>query len=260
MSDSAYPDRMDAISDRDGSRPALRVESTRFAARFAGRWHAHPEAQLIYPSRGVMVLHARRGQWVVPPSQACWLPADLDHKVETSHGFEMRSVYCRGRILSRLPSQDGLISVSPLLREIILALETAVDRGRLRRLALIFPDEVALKLSPILLLPRLETSRLERIAAALASNPADDRTIEAWAAEMGLSSRTLTRLFHRETGMSFTAYRNQVRLKAALLGLATGASVTAIGLGLGYGATSDFIKAFKGLTGLTPGRYFQSPP
>lgn len=92
-----------------------------FPAGFRGTWHAHPAAQLIYPSRGVMILETAAGCWVVPPQQACWLPSNENHRVQTSAGFEMLSVYCRGSVLRRLPEAPGVVAVSGLLRECIFA-------------------------------------------------------------------------------------------------------------------------------------------
>src|SRR3546814_7322906 len=71
-----------------------------------------PAAQLIYPSRGVMILETAAGCWVVPPQQACWLPSNENHRVQTSAGFEMLSVYCRGSVLRRLPEAPGVVAVS----------------------------------------------------------------------------------------------------------------------------------------------------
>ena len=134
----------------------IQVERDPFPAGFSGAWHDHPRAQLIYPGRGVMVLHTRHGQWVVPPLQGCWLPAGEEHRVETSAGFEMLSAYCRGPLLRRLPERCGVVAVSPLLREVILALQGGGATGRARhRLCLVFADELRLEPAPRLFLQPL---------------------------------------------------------------------------------------------------------
>jgi len=235
----------------------LIAEWARFEAGFAGVWHDHPEAQLIYPDRGVMVLHTREGQWVTPPLQACWLPAGERHRVETSRGFDMVSVYCRGRLLKRLPAKPTVIAVSPLLREIILAVPSAASRPEARRLAHVFADHVRPQRAPTLFIPQLSGPHLPAIAAALSDAPGDERTLEAWATELGVSARTLARAFERQAGITFSAYRRQVRLKAALVRLAEGEAATTVGLDLGFGAASNFIRAFRAATGVTPGSAFR---
>lgn len=72
----------------------------------------------------------------------------------------------------------------------------------------------------------------------------------------GASPRTVERLFRAETGMSFGAWRQQLRLGRALELLARGDSVTAVAIESGYTGTSAFVAAFKASFGRTPGRYF----
>ena len=43
--------------------------------------HAHPRGQLIYASSGVMRVICGRDIWVVPPSQAVWVPPEQEHEV-----------------------------------------------------------------------------------------------------------------------------------------------------------------------------------
>lgn len=236
----------------------IRVERDHFPAGFSGEWHHHPQAQLIYPGRGVMVLHTRQGQWVVPPLQGCWLPAREDHRVETSVGFEMLSAYCQGPLLRRLPGRCGIVVVSPLLREVIRALEGEGQAGRARRhLCFVFADELRLAPAPALFLPPMATPAMKAIEAALAAAPGDATTLAEWAARLGTTTRTLARAFQREALMGFTAYRRQVRLRAALVRLAEGQAVTVVAHDLGFGSASNFIRDFRQATGVTPKRIFQ---
>ena len=87
------------------------------------------------------------------------------------------------------------------------------------------------------------------------ANPADTRDLDAWAKSVGASKRTLGRLFTAQTGMSFQAWRQQLRLLRALELLATGNNVTTIALELGYDNTSAFIAMFRRCLGTTPKRY-----
>ncbi|ACG77865.1 transcriptional regulator, AraC family [Phenylobacterium zucineum HLK1] len=177
------------------------------------------------------------------------------HRVETSRGFDMVSVYCAGAWLRRLPSRPGVVPVSALLKALIGGIPDA-GPARRRRLALLFADEVHLEPAPALFIPELAGRLLGVLAAALRADPADERTLAAWAAELGVSSRTLAREFERRAQLTFTAYRRQVRLRAALIRMAEGQSITQVGLDLGFGSASNFIRAFRAATGVTPARYF----
>jgi AraC-like DNA-binding protein len=238
--------------------PEMVVEESSYAPRFRGEWHHHRHAQLIYPSRGTMTIHMNARSWVVPPFRACWLTANEPHRVESSRRLEMHSVYCQGVLLQRLPKETGVVQVSGLLREIILSLREArapknIDRAS--RLAALFADEIALQQSVGLISPPVLPARLARIAEALANDPADSRTLTDWAGDLGVSTRTLARAFQREVRMTFQAYRQQVRVRAAIHRLGMGAAVTTVAYELGFSSVSNFIATFRKSVGATPGRY-----
>lgn len=242
---------------RQAQTQMLVADRARFDAGFSGHWHDHSRSQVIYPEHGVMVLHTEAGHWITPPLQACWLPAGVVHKVETSRGLDMVSVYCQGAWLRRLPRDPCVVTVSPLLREVIRAIPDAQAAARLRKLAILFADEMRVGPTPPLFIPQLDGPLLSRLAAGVLNNPGDDRPLAQWSKVLGVSSRTIAREFQRRTSLSFSAYRRQVRLKAALVRLAEGELVTKVGLELGFGSASNFIRAFRSATGLTPGAYFK---
>ncbi|MBV8537016.1 MAG: helix-turn-helix transcriptional regulator, partial [Alphaproteobacteria bacterium] len=96
----------------------------------------------------------------------------------------------------------------------------------------------------------------KKLCEALRGRPADARTLAEWGKLVGASARTLARAFLKETGMSFAAWRAQVRLLAALARLAGGEKVTSVALDLGYESPSAFIAMFRRQLGVTPSRYF----
>ncbi|MCH7794592.1 MAG: helix-turn-helix transcriptional regulator, partial [Proteobacteria bacterium] len=86
---------------------------------------------------------------------------------------------------------------------------------------------------------------------------ADARGLDAWARAAGASPRTLARLFAKETGLTFRAWRQRARLLHALVELAARKPVTSVAFEAGYDSPSAFIAAFKREFGTTPARYFQ---
>ena len=68
---------------------------------------------------------------------------------------------------------------------------------------------------------------------------------------------TLARLFRRETGLGFRAWRQQLRLLRALERIASGEAVTQLALELGYESPSAFIAMFRKSLGTSPTRYFR---
>jgi AraC-like DNA-binding protein len=78
--------------------------------------------------------------------------------------------------------------------------------------------------------------------------------------ECGASKRTIQRLFREETKMTFSRWRQQLRLVHAMQRLASGEKVTAAALDAGYNSTSAFISMFRKQLGKTPARYLQASP
>jgi AraC-like DNA-binding protein len=75
-------------------------------------------------------------------------------------------------------------------------------------------------------------------------------------AEAALTTeRTLSRLFHQETGMSYPQWRAQARAIHAMILLAQGESVTDTGSLCGWNTVSAFIDSFRRAMGQTPVAY-----
>ncbi len=226
--------------------------------------HSHLRAQLLYAPAGVMTVVTATGTWVVPPQQAVWVPAGVEHEVRAAGPLALRSLYVHPAATRGLPEVCCVVGVPPLLRELILRAVTfgeavARDGPEARVLALI-PDELrALEPEP-LHLPLPRDRRLRTVTGRLAENPADGRPLAAWAEAAGASERTLARLFLKETGLTFGAWRQRLRLLAAIARLARGQPVTAVAYDLGYDSPSAFIAMFRRSLGATPGRYLKPAP
>lgn len=72
-----------------------------------------------------------------------------------------------------------------------------------------------------------------------------------------MSSRTLSRRFVDETGLTFTAWRQRARLMRSLEMLAADVPVNTIALELGYSTASVYISLFSRTFGQTPAVYRQ---
>lgn len=75
-----------------------------------------------------------------------------------------------------------------------------------------------------------------------------------------LSPSHLCRVFRRSVGVPPKRYRRRLRMELAKTLLAARASVTEVGLVLGYSETSAFSTAFHKTTGVTPTAYRRSLP
>lgn len=96
--------------------------------------------------------------------------------------------------------------------------------------------------------------RLRRIAALLLRDPGSGATLEQLAARAGASGRTVNRQFLQQTGMGFSAWRQQLKIMEACSRLGTGQRVIQVASDLGYAHESAFIAMFRKATGRTPGQ------
>lgn len=222
--------------------------------------HSHPRMQLVHAMSGIMTVTAEGGAWVIPRGHAMWVPGGVIHAIRTHCPVAMRTLYIAPGAVDGLTGVCRVITVSPLLREIILAAMSMprlyAEDGPVARLIAVMFDELQIAETAPLSLPLPSDSRLRRVTAGLLDKPGDRRALQAWARIAGASPRTLSRLFVRETGMTFHGWRQQVRLLDALRRLASGQSVTMIAYDLGYRHPSAFITMFRRALGTTPGRFY----
>ncbi|WP_240757079.1 AraC family transcriptional regulator [Roseicella aquatilis] len=219
--------------------------------------HVHERAQLLYATRGIMRIATDAAGFVVPPGRALWVPAAVPHVTAMQGPVAMRALFLRADAARAGPAGVTVLAVSPLLRELILAACSEPlewdEAGRGGHLAALILDEIARAPSLPLGLPALRDPRLRRLAEALRADPARDAGMEEWAAACGASARTLTRLFRRETGMSFGRWRQMLRLSEAAALLAQGMPPARAAAAVGYASAPAFGAAFRAAFGTTPG-------
>ena len=222
--------------------------------------HRHPRAQLLYAVAGIMRVSTPEGSWVVPPHRAVWIPPETEHEITMSGAVAMRTLYIDPRASSGSPARCTVLAVPPLLRELILAaMQEPVEYPSGSRgdaiAALLLHEINAVEAEP-LHLPLPRHPRLAAVCRRVVERIGGDETLDALARDAGLSTRTLARLFQRETGMSFLAWRQQARLAEALTRLASGQPSTLVAQDVGYASPSAFAAMFRRMLGTTPARYF----
>lgn len=242
----------------DPDRPVIPFAMQVSRAGCAGA-HAHPRGQLIYASCGVMRIICRGDVWVVPPTQAVWVPPEIEHEVYFPGDVSLRNLFVDPTATTGLPEQCTVIKVSPLLRELILKAvrigDSYTPNSAGFRLMSVLLDELGLAEPTPLHLPMGHDQRLVRVIEGLLQNPGSRRNLQAWADFVGASERTLARLFVRETGLTFGAWRKRLLLQEAVDRLGRGDNVTRVAFDLGYQSLSAFIEMFRLALGTSPGQF-----
>jgi len=257
--------RQTAVFDPTGkARAQITTLAQDYAAKYVIPLHFHDFDQLVYAARGVMTVRTERGTWVVPTQRAVWIPAGISHTITMSGAVAMRTLYLRPRLAKSLPRDCCVVSVSPLLRELILqacATET-LRRGieGQRHLIDVILDLLKAVQTVALQLPNPADPRAMRIVEALLADGDDGRPFGEICKTAGASKRTAERLFQREVGMTLGKWRQQLRLMRGMQILAEGAKVTHAAMEAGYSTPSAFISMFRKALGTTPTRFFASGP
>jgi AraC-like DNA-binding protein len=222
--------------------------------------HTHGWGQLIYAVAGMMSVQTEQGSWVAPPHWAVWAPAGVSHAMRFTGPTMLKTLYLRPVRFAGLPARSAVITVSPLLRELI---QRAVEIGMLDErepnhaaMAGLIVSELHAHPTPGLDLPLPMDALLRRVAGHLAEAPADRSDHATLAARFGIGARSLERGFEAETGLSLGKWRKQARLLYALRILGSGGAVKQAAHDAGYQSPSAFIAAFRATLGTTPARYF----
>ena len=223
-------------------------------------WHQHDYHQLVYACSGVMMVEASNNLWVIPPQRAVWVPAGVSHKVSMHGDAKMRNLYVNTSYEYYLPTDSCVFNISPLMRELISHLASAPDlhlaRDETGRLIQVTLDQLKQASKVSFHLPVALNTKLKEVCDKILQTPDDNRTLSEWACYLNISSRSLSRLFRADLGISFVEYRQQVRMLEALKQLASSASVTRVALEVGFSSLSAFNRIFKRYFGTTPGHFF----
>ncbi|WFB07834.1 helix-turn-helix transcriptional regulator [Streptomyces sp. LX-29] len=219
--------------------------------------HRHDDHQIIYAGSGVLAVTTDAGTWFAPGTRAIWVPAGCAHAHRAYGHLDLR--------LLGLPADTNplgleaptVLTVSPLLRELILAYtrDPHDDTPERRRLRAVLLDQLRASPQQPVQLPAPADPRLAAVCELLHRDPADPRTLAGLGAATGTGERTLSRLFRRDLGMTFPQWRTQLRLYHALRLLADDVPVTTVAHRCGWSSASAFIDVFHRAFGYTPGTH-----
>ena len=263
-----------ALSDRLLAESAKRVIELRRGGRALGGsylyegdalitgWHSHEVHQIEYAIGGVVEVETASAHYLLPPQQAAWIPAGLEHQATMNPDVRTVAVMFDRELLADGGDRARILAVSPLIREMMIyALRWPIDRPEgdaisdafFRTLANLVSE--ALDHEAPLSLP---TSDNPIVAAAMAYTK--DHLESVTAADVGravsVSERTLRRLFQDTLGLSWRTYLLHARMLRAMALLAgPGQTVQETSSTVGFDSLSSFTRAFTQFCGETPTTY-----
>lgn len=221
--------------------------------------HSHRKAQLLFSASGVVTVETERGVWVVPPQCAVWIPGGLPHKARSTSEVRGFGLFVEPDAVEGLPRDCCSVSVSPLLQSLLEKAagfnENYDEDGAEGRLMMVMLDELVSAPLEQLHLPIPADKRLRKLTDILLGDPASQATLEAWAQRVGMSERSLSRLFSLETGMSVGRWRRQLHVITGVQLLMQGRSIQSVAFDLGYESAGAFVTMFRKAVGTPPGRF-----
>lgn len=225
------------------------------------RWHSHEMHQLEYACHGTVSVETAYARFVLPPHQAAWIPAGLQH-ISTLGDARTISIFLSPDLVDGTWPRARVLAMSPLLREMVLYAErwpiTRVDPDPIAdaffvSLALLLPGWIARE-APF----ALPVSGDPLVASAInyTQDHLQDVTPAAMSRAVGASERTLRRRFAAETSMSWRDYLTLARILKAVALLATpGPTILEVATTVGFESATAFTRAFTRHTGETPSGY-----
>ena len=225
-------------------------------------WHFHDVHEIEYACRGVVEVRTQAGHYLLPPHQAAWIPAGLKHQTTLNAGVQTLAVLFEPRLVPAAGDRVRIIAVSALLREMLLySVRWPISRTEPETEADSFFQTLgyvvaeALDDERPLHLP-VSDDPLVSAAADYTRAHLDNVTVSDVTRAVGVSERTLRRIFRAHLGMSWRSYLLRARvLRSMALLTQPDRSVLEVSIAVGFDDAGAFARSFARHCGETPSAY-----
>ena len=251
-------------------------------------YHWHEELQITMITSGSAVLQVGAAHYALSAGEALYIGSGLVHAVtELSQDGTYASLNFPAKLLgffpgSRMEQQDVLPFTSGVALPVICFRPGTPWHDKLlsylQQVIALFGSgdtadhcyQISVCLAEIWLLIRqnqaatarsvnpVQLSRLQTMLHYLYAHYADALTLQQLAASANISTGECCRTFRRCLGISPYRFLKEYRIRRAMELLSDGASVTDTAQQCGYQQDSNFIAAFRSITGTTPLQYAKS--
>jgi AraC-like DNA-binding protein len=220
--------------------------------------HHHIEGQLLFATRGVMLVETEGNRWVIPPQRALWLPPLQIHSYNLLSHTDLRAIYFSSSLIEECQNftksrQVHVITATALVKELIAGLFNADYTGPSQRKMALLILEILSEATPLTAeLPMPHDERLNRATKELLVSHRWEASLSDLAHIANMSERTFSRMFIKDTGFSFRTWKQRARICASLDLLANGISIKQVSYQLGFSCPAAFTAAFRSILELTP--------
>jgi len=221
----------------------------------------HPQGQFIYLEEGVLSVITKTGRYFVPPKQGIFIPANIEHELSAKTAVKLTIISISSDEALSLGKSIQVKLVDILLSSLLLESKNIStgyqwdsSDGRTLRL---LRDKVCHAELLDTFLPYPQDEKLLNITGKLLKHPSLKSDLISWGKFVKVSSRTLTRKFKKETGITYSEWRQRLNVQIAIKHLAMGDSINSIAKLLGYESSSAFIFMFKKQMSVSPNQFLK---
>ncbi|WP_217132782.1 helix-turn-helix domain-containing protein [Leucobacter chinensis] len=220
--------------------------------------HVHPEHVVLWPEHGSLSVRVDGVARSIEHGYGLWVPAGTPHAIGPERDrvvalhIAPEAVPGRGERVMTVAMVAAARELLAHMAEVNMPRDERVQAQRVC-LALIADEP-----GPAAPLPIAYDPRVAEICRHLLADPADARSLEQWAWQLSVSSRTLARAFKESTGKTYGSWRTGARVECAMRLLDQGTPVSEVARKVGYSTTSAFSTAFARETGRSPSEYHPS--
>lgn len=223
-------------------------------------FHFHTtKSQLLYAPSGCMTVTTSDRQLVLPPFRLLWIPAHEVHRVNFRNIVAYRSIYFDENYSQKyMKPALKVLHVNSLLKEIIERIcswEWSSLKNDQAHLLKVFWDEMQRAPEEKLELTMPQDRRFKRAVEEWTLRDSMPPMLKDLAGQTGAVEKTISRIFKKETGLSYQDWRQQWRLQRSIELLVEGNSIGEVSYILDFSSDSAFIEFFKKQTGSTPLQY-----
>lgn len=225
-------------------------------------WHLHDVHEIEYACRGMVEVRTQAAHYLLPPHQAAWIPAGLQHQTTLNADGQTLAVLFEPGLVPAAGDRVRIIAVSALLREMMLySVRWPISRTESGAEADSFfhtlgyvvagalDDERPLNL-PVSADP-VVTAATDYTRAHLDRVAVSDVT-----RAVGISERTLRRIFRTHLGMSWRSYLLRARMLRSMAMLAQpDRTILEVSIAVGFDDAGAFARSFARHCGETPSAY-----
>ncbi|SHO56547.1 AraC family transcriptional regulator [Vibrio quintilis] len=232
--------------------------------------HAHPFGQLTHIRQGVLhVVTETTGtgmpstslvpqRSLIPQSCFIWIPPDWPHHAFSHTEIMADVVQVPASPATTLPHQPAIFAITPFILALIQRLTHDNKTQTIKQhLLAVLVDEILQQAPLSFSLPMPQSAGLQDMARQILQMPDDKIPLAERARQTGMSERTFSRKFSKETGMTWAHWRQVVRLFHAIEWLQQGKPVSWVALTCGYSHPSALVAVFRQHFGCSPNAWKQ---